>query len=509
LDAELLNGDLHVFDILAHEGADVRDKTFTKRLEFMNKLIPKIKTTGLSLSSIRVKQFLDINAENLGQQISKLLKENTLPNDGFIFTPNRERYMGKVFKWKSVENLTVDYLVKVIKKEPTMTVVNMYVSQITSKISESELEQTKKLFGDSVIIDHNAPAIFRFKNSQVSITTEGIRVPSSINIEDKSIYEVSFNPQTVSFKVERIRNDKTQEFISTKRKFGNFWTVAEETFKTIYDPITLDMLLGKEKITTYFNKVSEGPGHLSQIKQFHNSVKWSLYDKYARNADYIMELAVGRFNDFNKWIKNGIKHVIAIDKDSNAIDQGLERIEEALKTSDIDIDAIAFDITKKPKGMITKHKMNAIFCNFAIHYLLDSEDTFKKHIANFVVPYSKTGTKYVVSFLDGQLLFDALKLEPSISMTHEGDLLFKISKKYKDTKFENTGQQIDVFIESIGTLSTEYLVNANFITKVLESSGFEIVESKYFKDIPKDKVKLNKAEQQYSDFHRFIVFQKK
>jgi hypothetical protein len=76
-------------------------------------------------------------------------------------------------------------------------------------------------------------------------------------------------------------------------------------------------------------------------------------------------------------------------------------------------------------------------------------------------------------------VYNSLKTGNSISgKTFSGETMWKIDKKYSATKFgftdkrPNFGKEIDVFVKTIGTVHTEYLVNFNYVDKMMEEYGF-------------------------------------
>jgi hypothetical protein len=75
-----------------------------------------------------------------------------------------------------------------------------------------------------------------------------------------------------------------------------------------------------------------------------------------------------------------------------------------------------------------------------------------------------------------------------IGKTYSGETMWKIEKKYNSTKLgftssrPNFGKQIDVFIKTIGTVHPEYLVNFNYLDKIMSDYGFTKVFIKPFED---------------------------
>ena len=66
--------------------------------------------------------------------------------------------------------------------------------------------------------------------------------------------------------------------------------------------------------------------------------------------------------------------------------------------------------------------------------------------------------------------------------------MWKIEKKYPTTKLSftekkaNYDKKIDVFVKTIGNVHSEYLVNFNYLDKIMEDYGFSKIFIKPFED---------------------------
>ena len=110
---------------------------------------------------------------------------------------------------------------------------------------------------------------------------------------------------------------------------------------------------------------------------------------------------------------------------------------------------------------------------------------------------------------DGSKVFEALSDGKIEFKDENGALIYSIEKKYEiddftyDPETEDTdnmlGQQIDVFMESIGQVIPEYLVNFKFFRHYMEKNGFKLispnVNSKY-----KNILKQNNISDGFGDF---------
>ena len=98
---------------------------------------------------------------------------------------------------------------------------------------------------------------------------------------------------------------------------------------------------------------------------------------------------------------------------------------------------------------------------------------------------------------------------------------------YEEDSFTNDekslGMKIDVDVESINNTSHEFLVNFEYLTKLLNDYGFELVDSRLFHEVPNSMLEefysevshqgaaLKKKTKalEYSILHRWFIFVKK
>lgn len=186
-DGELFNGKFYIFDVLFHEGKDVRILNLQERIKYYQ-----------GIDSKQVIPKLHYISRNLYNTAKTLLKTNYLPIDGLIFTPINTGYSSRTppLKWKY--NVTIDFKIRV------------------------------KSIADSyhiwdLLCMNNVP--FHPKKS--------IRVPSKIASEynDKSVVEFEWKNNT--FNPIRSRTDKTD---------GNYIKVALNNYNLILHPVRLSVL---------------------------------------------------------------------------------------------------------------------------------------------------------------------------------------------------------------------------------------------------------------------------
>ena len=121
---------------------------------------------------------------------------------------------------------------------------------------------------------------------------------------------------------------------------------------------------------------------------------------------------------------------------------------------------------------------------FALHYFFKNLNTVHQFIRN-VTECTRVGGYFIGTCYDGKVIFDKLKKRNM----HEGKIvimtkdkqkkMLEITQKYNQTAFNQDepclGYEIDVWQESINQTFSEYLVNFQYLQKILINYGFNLV----------------------------------
>ena len=158
-------------------------------------------------------------------------------------------------------------------------------------------------------------------------------------IQDETIVEFSYDAsQPVNWRWAplRVRHDKTAEYRSGGKNYGNAYHVANNNWHSIHNAITPEMLVTGGDIPdelvcddVYYNNAESGGGGGSGIdigrgtkvrtltkgmRDFHNLyVKRKLIMSVARPGNTLIDLAVGKGGDLPKWIAAKLGFVFGID----------------------------------------------------------------------------------------------------------------------------------------------------------------------------------------------------
>jgi hypothetical protein len=124
---------------------------------------------------------------------------------------------------------------------------------------------------------------------------------------------------------------------------------------------------------------------------------------------------------------------------------------------------------------------NVSSCQFAIHYFFESPDTLKGFLKN-VAQCTKLNGYFIGTSYDGKIIFDRLKkvkTGDSIQLVDDGKKVWEVKKIYTGDTFEDNSSsisyEISVYQESINQNISEYLVNFDYLNRVMEAYGFKII----------------------------------
>jgi hypothetical protein len=315
-----------------------------------------------------------IKNQHIKKQVIKLdseMKNFVYNTDGFIFTPAFEpipdtikfkKTWNKSLKWKPPEYNTIDFLVRESSSKIHSKIMNnsnisyrqyyLYVggknnmnmssfekianisTQNTRLYSNQNNNYTNILFKPENYATPESHIYNGIIDDDGNIFTE----ETHERIEDDSIIECRYNMKGEDgFKWVpiRIRHDKTYEYRINKSNFGNDIKTATNVWNTIHEPISLKLLKDPSKILKslnietdndynhlYYNRSKNKILKTNELRKFHNFVKNILIKKVTdnirktsqdKNNITLLDFAVGKAGDLEKWKNSGIKFVLGID----------------------------------------------------------------------------------------------------------------------------------------------------------------------------------------------------
>ena len=349
-------------------------------------------------------------------------------------------------------------------------------------------------------------------------------------IEDNQIVEFRYNPEKESgwrWEALRVRYDKTADLRAGGKNYGNAYHVANSNWHSIHNPVTEAMIssgfgipdeLGDDDV--YYNRNSKSSTVTRALRDFHNLyVKKKLITSVSNRGNSLIDYAVGMGGDFSKWISAKLGFVFGVDISRDNIENRIKgacarylnyrkqfkRMPSALfvaGNSSVNIRDGEALFTEKGKQIT-----NAVFgkgpkdavelgkgvykhygigesgfdvgsIQFAVHYMFENPDTFNGFIRN-ASETIKVGGHLCGTCYDGTRVFKMLqgkKQDESVTLMDGEIKMWEITKRYDRESFPATvaslGYAIDVFQESIGKTFREYLVNFEYLDRVMTNYGF-------------------------------------
>ena len=360
-------------------------------------------------------------------------------------------------------------------------------------------------------------------------------------IEDNQIVEFRYNPDKETgwrWEPLRVRYDKTADLRSGGKNYGNAYHVANSNWHSIHNPVTEAMIssgfgipdeLGDDDV--YYNRKSKSSTVTRSLRDFHNLfVKKKIITSVSKRGGTLIDYAVGMGGDFSKWISAKLGFVFGVDISRDNIENRLKgacarylnyrkqfkRMPSALfvaGNSSVNIrdgDALFTDKGKQitnavfgkgPKDAVELGKgvykqygvgesgFDVGSIQFAFHYMFENPDTFNGFIRN-ASETIKVGGYLCGTCYDGTKVFKMLqgkKVDESVVLMDEDIKMWEVIKRYDRASFPPTvaslGYAIDVFQESIGKTFREYLVNFEYLDRVMTNYGFARLTADEAKDL--------------------------
>ena len=364
--------------------------------------------------------------------------------------------------------------------------------------------------------------------TQASNGDELVMAEDGDTVEDNTIVEFSFDidaEQGWQWKPIRVRHDKTAELRKGGRNYGNAYHVANSNWHSIHNPVTEAMITTgagiPDELATdgiYYSRL--GRGALTKgLRDFHNLwVKRELIVGMSRPGQTLIDLACGKAGDLPKWIAAKLKFVYGIDLSPDNIDNRLDGAcarylnyrrkmrnmpsaffvagNSVLNIRDgtgiegstgRTVNAAVFGIETsgapppqvlKVRG-IARNGFDICSLQFAIHYMFKDARTLNGCLRN-VSEVVRTGGYFVGTCYDGARVFSMLantEVGKSQTITKQGTRIWQVTKQYSEQSFKtgpaSLGLAIDVYQDSIGKTTREYLVNMTYLKQALEAYGFQ------------------------------------
>lgn len=355
---------------------------------------------------------------------------------------------------------------------------------------------------------------------------------------DKTIVEFKYvldNKKHMKWVPLRVRDDKTAKYLANEKEYGNNYETANSNWKMIHNPITEHMLKTGKGIPNildtevYYNRNNE-ESRTKAMRNFHNLyVKNKLISSITNPGDTLIDYAVGKAGDLSKWNNAKLSFVYGIDYSNDNIENKndgacVRYMEFKLKTKSApdamfsvgnsvlnyktgqglktDRDRVIYNAVIGRGNKSEKQLGRGVFknfgkgidgfnvssCQFAIHYFFEDLASIKGFIRN-VAENTKLGGYFIGTCYDGNTIFktmQSLKIGESYSVYKNDNIILELTKQYNNEEFNNDdtslGIAIDVLQETIGVKWREYLVNMDYLIRLMETFGFKPLEKQEYEE---------------------------
>ena len=320
-------------------------------------------------------------------------------------------------------------------------------------------------------------------------------VEMSVIMQDKS-------PE---WKLLRIREDRQNE----AGYFGNSFSIAEINYQSVYKPLDFKDLTSPK--SGYFASVS--PEIYKASNAYKRYVIESVFQNNLRNATWIVDLASGRGADLQRYKRMNVKNVLFVDIDVLAITELIARKYAKLREkfmpkylggsyhvsdkalTNTNVFVMIQDLTEPPKTIldamtqygISMKTVDAVVCNFALHYFCDTLIHLKQFIT-IVSSLVRVGGIFIFTVMNGEIIFEKCADTGNYILSENNAIKYAIYAQYYEInsknkiKLANYGQFIKVKLPFSTEEITKPLCNVNYIINEFSKVGFNVELNNNFAD---------------------------
>jgi len=418
------------------------------------------------------------------------------------------------------------------------------ISYLENKIETNTIYIKKKFIPENV--NNNET----FAQSYVEIFNDKIYCKNGDEIVNESIVEFSYNnDENLIYPFRwiplRVRYDKTELYkLSRLSGTANDYATAMNIWKTICYPVTEDLITGKVKIDKkniieddvyYYRNTTRDKFASKPMLDFHNYyIKNQVLFQRFKGKKSLFDVSCGKGGDIPKWIEIGLNKVLGVDISNdnieNPVDGAYARLINFNKKSN---SSITFDRKEKTYifttldsskrfteeyfesiedkdnklvnqvlwGITNNQNLNRYYnfvnegfdivsCQFSIHYFFETENKLDNLIWN-IDKHLKNGGYFIGTCINGKTLKSKLlevNYNESITGKKNDRVLWNIKKLYKNDNIINFGDSIEVYMESIGKVFKEYVVNFDILVSKFAKYGIQLLNKNEL-----DKLNLNNS----------------
>lgn len=265
-------------------------------------------------------------------------------SDGIIFTGNTAYSISRIYKWKPVNQLTIDFSVN-----------NSGYLSVADKGGLTVFKGTKE----------HPIAPVRFAGLAVG-----------------QVGEILYDIKTGSFKLIRHRWDKNSP---------NYTTVAADVWNVLHNHVSKESLLGQDMIL---------------LRKYHNQVKNNMIQRNVKHGDIVLDIGGGRGGDLTKYLKAEANTVVFVEPDINNLRDLQQRLKSMRlkphQTRFLYLNAYGQDTDKILEFLKTHniHKVDLVAMFFSLTFFFNQKSDLTDLLRTIYSTLRKHG-KFIGTVMDG------------------------------------------------------------------------------------------------------------
>jgi SAM-dependent methyltransferase len=520
-DSEFIDQRYIIFDVMVWQGTQLHEP-FKKRLDYFERaaaMSPQFET----------KPFIRMTEKYAEQIRAFKAADKKYATDGIVFTPADEQYETmRVYKYKPIERLTVDFLIKkcpdrLLGVAPFTAVAGKTLYLLFSGMSRQVFLKLKfsmcKFYNDLFpqVDLRSLPDYFPVPFSPANATYAYLYYGA--DQLDSQVGEFGYHggpeqaEQNDGWILHKIRHDRASD-VQRGNYFGNDFIIAEKIWFSYATPLVIEDEQQKSYFTIHENAIQKAS------RNFNNYVKSKMFKDYA-GANCILDISSGKGQDLFRYGTVGTKRLVCVEIDRDAIQELIYRKADFAKErgAGMAINVARVDINEPYQQNIKiinavalqAGGCDVVLCNLAFHYFLGTSRNIT-NVIKFIDYYLKPGGRFVFTSYDGRAVLGLLNKhngDYTVKNT-SGETVYSIRGKYASRKLDDFGQSIEVLLPfSIGYY-TEFLVNIEYLTA--EFAKFKIVleqDESYGAYLPKypAAAQLNADDREYvALYHKYVFY---
>ena len=398
LDCEKYGDKLYCFDALVVKGVDVRNRSYEERMEAAKQA---------NLPDITVKSYNPVESvDALIKYIQTHFKSPTTGHniDGIILQERKKSYnSARVYKLKLPIMNTIDFRLKHVKDDEFVLYSGgKFVNNSALQFSYPNIENC------SLFV---APYYANAHKFIVKELPEKNEYPPEIAKEINALTkEIMANPSGFDGKIVELSWDGSNYYpirVRTDKEYPNGYRTAVSNIGLVYAPITIE--------NKYFENDKGNPFSEETIGRFHENshmVRKEIMNRLPELPKEVkrgscLDLSCGRGGDLKALMDKGYRNLFCVDLDKIALTQLVNSLYNGdyyrhtwVNVFDYDLsgemDTLYNRITER-KDYSPGHCFQAVFMNFAIHYVVMNIES----IGEFVKRIIKPGGFFAFTFFDG------------------------------------------------------------------------------------------------------------